>query len=96
MRMLHPSLGHQHPENLELGEKEDYGWRVGIRTAPGSDCVLLEKDPRARKDIPEPLPFRGETSELEASWLWALAVLWEWSRRPGQRPHWVWSGRGKR
>lgn len=31
MRMLHPSLGHQHPENLEFGEREDL-WMGGRRS----------------------------------------------------------------
>lgn len=55
---------------------------------------MLDKEPRARKDIAEPLPFHGKC-ELEASWPWALAVLRECSGKPGQRPCGMGSGRGK-
>lgn len=91
MRILHPSLGHQSLEDHELGSGKTMDG-VSHHTALASDCVLC----RARKDLPESLPFRGESSEVEASWLWAPVVFQGWSGRPGQRPYGMGSGRGIR
>lgn len=75
MRMLHPSLGHQSPEDREFGEWENYGWGSGIRTNHASDCALCwKKDPTVRKDLPEPLPFYGEMSQVRGQ---RLGVVWK-------------------
>lgn len=96
MRMSHPSLGHRSPEDPAFRQWEDCGW------GRASDLLLDQIVFCAGKRSQDQERHAGasallrDMSELQASWLWALAVLREWSGRPGQRPHRMLSGRGKR
>lgn len=96
MRMLHPSLGHQSPEDCEFGEWEGYGWGVGIELPLHQIVFCAGKRSQGQERPPRTSSLGGETSEVEASWLWALAVFQGSSGRPGQRPHGIGSGRGTR
>lgn len=56
------------------------GWkgREGHQNCPWIRFYfVMENDPRTRTDILEPLPWRRPG--LEASWLWALAMLEAWA-----------------
>lgn len=82
MRMLYSCLGHRSPKDPEFGKLKDCGW--GGRAGRGhQNCLwirlyfVMENYPRARTDILEPLPWRRP--ELEANWLWALAMLEAWA-----------------
>lgn len=89
MRMLHPSLGHQSPEDREFGEWENYGWGQASKLTMYQIALCWKKNPRAREDLPEPLPFYGETSQVRGQ---RLGV----SGRPGRIPCRMGFGRGNR
>lgn len=96
MRMLHPSLGHRSPEDPAFRQWEDCG-RGRASDLPLDQIVFCAgKRSRDQERHAGASALLRDMSELQASWLWALAVLREWSGRPGQRPHRMLSGRGKR
>lgn len=63
--------------NLESGKTMD-GGQASELTMHQIALYAGKKDPRARKDLPEPLPFYGETSQVRGQ---RLGVVWKACRR---------------
>lgn len=60
MRMLHPSLGHQSPEDRDCGEWEGCGWGVGTGLPLHQVVFCAGKGPRAGKTCRNLCPSVGK------------------------------------